>query len=349
MSIPYRHKRIINRVGTILLVLLLVLIVTWLCWVVWLQRYVVYTSDGAELSFDVSSYDITGKQAVEPKAEANISIFYNEGADAINTSNDMEQIVGYYITSEMFQSDYDNIALQLERLKAGTAVMIDMKGSYGSFFYQSKLPDAIPSASTNLDQVASLVKKMQTKGFYTIARISAFRDYNYGLNHVPSGLYLLSRKGLWADSEGMYWLDPTNATTTSWITSVVLELKEMGFDEVLLDNFCFPDSQNYIFNGDKPAALQAAASTLMSTCGSSDFVLSFTVSDPAFPLPEGRCRKYISGIPATGINSAISQSGLEEPEIGMVFLSDSGDTRYDKYSVLRNLNVAEEVEARKAG
>lgn len=349
MSIPYRHKRILNRVGIVLLALILVLIVTWLCWVIWLQRYVVYTSDGAELNFDVSSYEVSGKQAVEPKAEANISIFYNEGADAINTSNDMEQIVGYYITSDMFQQDYDNVSLQLERLKAGTAIMIDMKGSYGSFYYASQLPDAIQSASTNIDQVAALVKKMQTKGFYTIARISAFRDYNYGLNHVSSGLYLLSRAGLWADSEGMYWLDPTNATTTSWITSIVLELKAMGFNEVVLDNFCFPDSQNYIFSGDKPAALQAAASTLVSTCGSSDFVLSFVVDDPGFALPEGRCRKYVSGIAATAINSAVSLSGLEEPEIGMVFLSDSGDTRYDKYSVLRSLNVAEEVEARKSG
>jgi len=31
----------------------------------------------------------------------------------------------------------------------------------------------------------------------------------------------------------------------------------------------------------------------------------------------------------------------------MVFLAESGDTRYEKYSVLRSLHVAEEVEARK--
>ncbi len=349
MSIPYRHQRALNRLTTVLLILLLIFLVVWLCWVIWLQRYVVFTSKGATLDFDQSAYEVSGKEAVPPKAEQNIEIYYNEGADAINVSKDMTQINGYYITSEMFQKDYENVMLQVERLSADTAVMVDMKGDYGSFYYSSNLGDAIPSASTNLEQVAALVKKMEDRGFYTIARISAFRDYNFGLNHVPSGLYMLSRAGLWSDTGGYYWLDPTNPTTTSWITSVVLELKQMGFDEVLLDNFRFPASDKYIFNGDKPAALASAAQTLMSTCSSDDFVLSFSVEDPAFSLPNGRCRMYLSNVDASSISQKAALTTFEDRDIRLVFLCESGDTRYDNYSVLRSLNVAEEVEARKAG
>ena len=349
MSIPYRHQRILNRLGTLALVLLLIFIAVWLCWVVWLQRYVVYTDDGAKLDFDQSAYEMSGKEAIQPQAQQNVSIFYNEGADAIDTSKEMVQINGYYITSEMFQQDFDNVMLQVERLKAGTAVMIEMKGSYGSFFYASTLPDAIQSASTDIPKVATLIQKLHDKGFYTIAKVSAFRDYNFGLNHVSSGLYMLSRAGLWADTSGMYWLDPTNATTTSWITSIVLELKEMGFNEVLLDNFRFPASEQYIFSGDKPAALASAAQTLMSTCGSNDFVLSFCVEDPSFTLPEGRCRLYLSGIDASSIAQKAALTTFEDKDIRLVFLCETGDTRYDEYSVIRSLNVAEEVEARKEG
>lgn len=71
---------------------------------------------------------------------------------------------------------------------------------------------------------------------------------------------MLSRAGLWLD-QGYFWLDPTNATTLTWITSVVLELKEMGFNEVMLADFRFPNSDQYIFNGDKEAALRDAASS----------------------------------------------------------------------------------------
>ena len=347
MSIPYRHKLAMTRIGTVLAALFLVFVVTWLCWVVWLQRYVIYTDDGAELNFELSSYELSGKEAVQPKAEQNISIFYNEGADAIDTTHEVTQLNGYYITSEMFQQDIDYVMLQIERFPAGTPVMIDMKGGFGSFFYQSNLPDAVISASTNIEKVSQLITRLQTKGFYTIARISAFQDRSYGETHVSSGLYMLNRRGLWMDSEGMYWLDPTNATTTSWITSQVLELRDLGFDEVLLDDFCFPTSDQYIFTGDKAAALQSAAATLMSTCGSNKFVLSFQTSDPAFILPEGRCRQYISGVSAAGIAQTAAQMEISDPEIRMVFLAESGDTRYEKYSVLRSLHVAEEVEARK--
>ena len=347
MSIPYRHKRTLIRVGTVLAALLLVLTVTWLCWVVWLQRYVIYTDDGAELNFELSSYELSGKEAVPPKAEQKISIFYNEGADAIDTTHEVTQLNGYYITSEMFQQDIDYVMLQVERFPSGTPVMIDMKGGFGSFFYKSNLTDAVISASTNIDKVGQLITRLHTKGFHTIARISAFQDRSFGESHVSSGLYMLNRRGLWMDDEGMYWLDPTNATTIGWITSQVLELRDMGFDEVLLDDFCFPNSDKYIFTGDKAAALQSAAATLMSTCSNNKFVLSFQTSDPAFILPEGRCRQYITGVSAAGIAQAASKYEISDPEIRMVFLAESGDTRYEKYSVLRSLHVAEEVEARK--
>lgn len=349
MSIPYRHQRVLNRIGIVLLILLLVFIVTWLCWVIWLQRYVVYTDKGATLDFNSSSYDVTGKEAVEPVAEANISIFYNEGADAIDTSNELTLLNGYYITSDMFQTDIDNVMLQVERLSAGTPVMIDMKGAYGSFYYSSTLEDALISASTDIDAVAKLLTAIQKKGFYTIARISSLRDYNFGLNHVTSGLYMLNRAGLWMD-QGFYWLDPTNATTTSWITSIVLELKEMGFDEVMLADFRFPNSTEYIFNGDKPAALQEAAAKLISTCGSSDFTLSFGVDDPTFALPaDSRCRIYLEGIDAGTVETKISQVTVADPEIQVVFVAETNDTRFDNYSVLRSLSMADVIEAQKSG
>jgi len=261
--------------------------------------------------------------------------------------NEMKQLNGYYIDSEMLQKDMTGVLVRIEQLSSGTPILIDMKGPYGSFFYPSKLPAAVHSAATDVDAVAELVSKLQQKGFYTIARVSAFRDYNFGNNNVPAGLYMLSRAGLWMDPDGYFWLDPTNATTTSWITDVVLELRDMGFNEVLLADFRFPNSDKYIFSGDKVAALQSAASTLVSSCASSNFVLSFGVEDPAFVLPEGRCRMYLSGITANGIGQTASQVTVEDPTVQLAFIAETGDTRYDAYSVLRSLYISDVVEAQK--
>ena len=347
MSIPYRTRRILSRVGIALGASALVLAVGWLCWVIWLQRYVVYTGNGAELNFEVSANEIIGEPATPPEAAKKISIYYNEGDNAIDIGNEMKKLNGYYIDSDMLQKDLTGVQVRIEQLSAGTPILIDMKGPYGSFFYPSNLAGAVHSASTNVQAVADLVKTLQKKGFYTIARISAFRDWTFGNNNVSSGLYMLNRAGLWLDPDGYFWLDPTNANTTSWITSVVLELRDMGFNEVLLGDFRFPNSDKYIFGGDKTAALQTAAATLVSGCASSDFVLSFAVDDPTFALPQGRCRMYLSGVTANGIGQAVSKVTVEDTEVQLAFIAETGDTRYDDYSVLRSLYISDVVEAQK--
>lgn len=75
-------------------------------------------------------------------------------------------------------------------------------------------------------------------------------------------------------------------------------------------------------------------------------MLSFGVSDPTFTLPGERCRLYINAATAGNISQVASQVTFEEPEVRLVFLADSGDTRYDEYSVLRSIEIAEEMAAR---
>ena len=128
MSIPYRTRRTLRRLGVLAAVLLTVGVIAWLCWVLWLQRYVVYVDDGAMLDFNVSSNDIWGEEAVEPKVEAKVSIFYNEGANAIDTTRELKQLSGHYITNEMVKTNLSNVLLQVERLPADTTIMIEMKG-----------------------------------------------------------------------------------------------------------------------------------------------------------------------------------------------------------------------------
>ncbi len=349
MNIPYRTRQTLNRIGTISLAALLVLILVWFCWVIWIERYVVYTRDGATLDLDVSANDIVGEVAMPPvSGGTGITIYYNDGSAAVETSHEMTQLDGYYIDADALTRDIAGAWDMLDKLSSGTPVMIDMKGGYGSFYYSSTLPDAITSQSVSVASVDEMIGDMKSRGFYLIARISAFRDYNYGLTHVPQGLYMLSKAGLWADEGGCYWLDPTNSSVLNWITSIVNELKNIGFHEVVLTDFRFPTSDKYIFNGDKTEALNSAAATLMKNCGSDTFTLSFCVTDTAFTLPEGRCRMYLEGVSADSVGVKVSQISLEDPEIRLVFVAETNDTRYNDYSVLRPIDVADMLEAQKA-
>ena len=347
MNIPYRTRRKITRIGTVCLAVLLVLVIFWFCWVVYLERYVVYTQDGAMVDMSVSSNDLTGEVAMPPVSNQNISIYFNEGANSIELGNALTQLDGYYIDYNALSTDIAGVWDDLEKLPAGTPIMIDLKGGYGSFYYSSHLSDAVLSASVSTASVDEMIQLMQERGYYTIARISAFRDYNYGLNHVPNGLYMTNRKGLWADSGGCYWLNPTDSSVLNWVASVVLEVKALGFNEVVLTDFCFPATDKILFSGDKDAAIQDAAKKLMSMCGTDTFTLSFAVSSAAFPLPEGRSRIYLENVGATEVAGKVSQYTGENPEIYLVFVASTNDTRYNDYGVLRPISVSDVLEAQK--
>jgi len=326
MKIPYRTRRLLHHIGIVLMVLLLIFTVIWLCWVVWLERYIVYTRDGAVLDLEISANTLTGEVAEPPAADGSkVSIYYNEGADAIESSNTLAQLDGYFISADALTSDIAGSWEALDHLSSGTPIMIDLKGGYGSFYYSSNLPGAIASASVSTASVDEIIKDMKEKGFYTIARISAFRDYEYGRKNVANGLMHVNRKGLWPDEGGCYWLNPTEPAVLNWVSSMVNELKGLGFDEVVLADFRFPAGESYIFNGDKDAAIQQAAATIQSNCASPNFTLSFSVSSTTFTLPTGRCRMYLEGVSAENVGSRVAMLSIEEPQIRLVFVADESE------------------------
>lgn len=351
MNIPYRTRRLLNRIGLIALALLLIGTLIWFCWVIWLERYVVYTGGKAVLDFDIVEDESMGELAVPPAADAGVPIYYNEGANAVNLNAELTQLNGYYIDSDDLQKNLADSYEDMKALRSGTAVMIDMKAGYGSFFYSTKLSGAITSQSVSTATVDEMVKEMQHRGFYTIARISAFRDYNYGLNNVPCGLPDARGDGYYlrADDGGCYWLDPTDPQVINWICSIIKELKELGFNEVVLDNFRFPPNPDlYLFQGDKDAALADAANAIITNCASEGFTISFVAAGANFALPEGRTRLYLSGVEAKEVGAKAAQADLEEPQIRLVFLADTNDTRFDEYGVLRPIEVSGVIEAQKA-
>lgn len=348
MKIPYRTRLRLQRIGAVALLVLLLLILGWFCWVLWLERYVIYTDDGAVIDFTKSSERLSGVEAKPPVADHTVDIYFNEGENAIETQAELTQMVGYYVTVDDLLKDFAGVREQIISLPTGTPVMLEVKSRYGYFYYPSQIGGVQFSSSVNVEEVKNLVNEMQMRGLYIIARVPAFRDYLYGLNNTSSGLPV---KGgyLWMDDEGYYWLKPKDAGTIGFLTSIILELKEMGFHEVVLSDFRFPASDRIVYNGDKEADIVSAAETIVSSCASTYFAVSFVVDSPSFPLPEGRTRMYLENVAAQNVGFTASQVTLTNPQIRMVFLATTNDTRYNEYSVLRPLSSAQELEAQNAG
>lgn len=339
MAIPYRTRQRLQRLGTLALALLVLFLFSWLCWVIWVERYIIYTEDGAVIDFDLPAQLPVGEVALRPVPGEGPEIHYNEGENAVNTSTDLLQMNGYYITYDLLKDDFDNVKEKVLGLPTNTPVMIDVKGGHG-FYYSSQLADAVQNTTVDTAAIDELIKAMRQKNLYLIARFPAFQDYHFGLNHVPSGIPFTGGGGaLWMDDDRCYWLKPKDSATLGYLTSIILELRGLGFNEVVLDKFWVPTGTKVNYTGDPVADIGEAANRLLSNVTTNSFTLSFTVSSADFALPEGRCRMYLNGIPARDVEMTAAQTTISQPEIRMVFIADSNDTRFDTYSVLRTIDL----------
>lgn len=334
MTIPYRTRQTLRRMALVLLAVLLVAVLVWGCWIVWLSRYVIYTQDGAKIDFSLPEQLLSGTLAQPPEPGETIPISYDDAPGAVST--ELAQINGYYVDAAALK-DIPAVHAQIQALPAGTAVMVDVKNIYGSFYYSSGVSTARSSA-VDVQAMDGLIEALNKRNLYTIARLPALRDYQYGLNHVPDGLPTAGGY-LWLDSDGCYWLNPASSGTLSYLIQIVNELKSLGFDEVVFYDFYFPDTTGIVYKNDKAEALATAAKTLVSSCATDSFGVSF-VGKSDFALPEGRSRLYIENAEPINVAGIAQQTGLADPEIRLVFLTTLHDTRFDKYSVLRPLSAA---------
>ena len=343
MKLTYTTKLKLQRAGIIALVVLLAVLVVWLCWVIWLERYVVYSRDGATLDFDVRPPITAGVVANPPSVGETVPIYVNEGSDAINTSTELTQISGYYIDADTLETDLNGARDIIATLPAGTAVMIELKNVWGTFFYSSNLADATVTTKIDPTKVDALIKEITSRNLYAIATIPAFRERAYFLldnSHTTAGLAMKGKGYLWVDEGNCYWLDPTDNDTINWLRSIVQELRGLGFDEVVFSEFRIPNTTSISFNADKNEALSTAASTLVSALATENFAVSFRTSDTGFALPKGRSRLYLEDVGAKNVPSVAAGITVPDKQINLVFLATTNDTRYDEYGVLRSITIA---------
>ena len=65
-NLTFAAKRRLQRAGLISAIVIMVLILIWFCWVIWVERYVVYSRDGATINTDLPERMAGGQVAAPP-------------------------------------------------------------------------------------------------------------------------------------------------------------------------------------------------------------------------------------------------------------------------------------------
>lgn len=344
--IPYHVKMRLKKIAKALGILCLVLLVVGVFLYFWLGRFVVYSrEDGLYFDFSRSTTLLDGVgQEISPTENTNpVKIVYDDGSDT-GTSAGLQPLAGYYADADMLSNHLDEVRNQIEALAPGTAVMLDVKSIYGNFYYSTGIQGAGTSDSMDIAAINDLIHYMDRSGLYLIARVPAFCDQVFALAHQSSGLPLDSG-ALWMDDNACYWLDPQSPTVLNYLTSIATELSDLGFDEVVFSHFYIPDSENIVYDyGDSTEAdiVKAAAENLLTAFLGKRLVISFCSDDAAFPVPSATSRLYLTGADATAVGNIASQAvALTDLTVQLVFVTDSRDTRYDSYNVLRSFTVSQ--------
>lgn len=257
----YRGRSLLQTILTILIVVLLVVLLLAVCAFLLLQKYMVYTDDGQahlELPFLQQREE---PQNPEPSQEQNIVVVTPEPVQTPEPTlqASAEELEPVFPVSLFRAALTDGTAQRLVTGAGGNAALFNMKANDGSLGYVSALPRAISAGSSAADP--SLNGKIQalTAGeLYTIARVSCFKD-----NLAPKAdgaLAIKTNSGYnWRDEEEIRWMNPTAAEARQYVIGVCVELAQLGFDEIVLDNAGWPATGNlsYIKVGESydPATL----------------------------------------------------------------------------------------------
>ena len=348
MSIPYRTQQAFKRLGIGILAFVLLVTAGVSCWFIWVQRYIIYTADGtARLDFNLPP--MSAGQVATPPEKTDVDIRLDTDEPEVGVTTELKHMVGYYVEPSAL-GDLAEVKRQIQALPGETPVLIDMKSAYDGFYYSSNVRNS-RSSRVDTGKMDELIAWLKTQKVYTIAKIPAFRfgaatmrDFTApGTDQIPDSVLHSSGGYSYPDiQDGVtyYWLHPAKQGTVSYLTQVIVELRNLGFDEVVLEDFRFPaETESIRVDGDRQKVLTDTAELLITTCATETFAVSF-VKTEEFTNPEGRSRIYLTGVDAAEIAAAAELSGVADTAVQLVFLTELHDTRFDAYGVLRPLSGA---------
>mgnify|MGYP001026306970 FL=1 len=240
----YRGRRSTTDVLKTVALILAVLVVLAVAGVWMAQKYIVYDDGGYHLELPFFQKEGPAQEpedfrvAVEPAA-----------SQPEETPEEGEPLLA--AVTVPLSAVEDGSAEALAAQAGANSVLLDMKTDRGQLGFVSQLAMAA-SAGVNAGQ-ADINRQLQALNsgeLYTVARLSCFRDHALAKDETYA---IRTNSGYrWTDPEELRWSSPASQAVQDYLVALMVELAQLGFDEILLDNWGYPAEGNlgYIKQGD---------------------------------------------------------------------------------------------------
>ena len=123
--------------------------------------------------------------------------------------------------------------------------VLTLKDDRGYVYYNSQVSLASSAISSTVVDAASIAKAFQDAGVTPVAGICAFKDTLAPYSDRSAAVKYGNQDITWLDSSaelgGKPWLNPNAASAQQYIADLIAEVRDLGFETVLIQNLQFPE------------------------------------------------------------------------------------------------------------
>lgn len=285
----YRGRRSTTDVLKTIALILAVLVVLAVAGVWMAQKYIVYDDGGYHLELPFFQKKGPAQEpedlrvAVEPAA-----------SQPEETPEEGEPLLA--AVTVPLSAVEDGSAEALAAQAGANSVLLDMKTDRGQLGFISQLAMAA-SAGVNAGQ-ADINRQLQALNsgeLYTVARLSCFRDHALAKDETYA---IRTNSGYrWTDPEELRWSSPASQAVQDYLVALMVELAQLGFDEILLTDCGFPTQGDL----DSLRAVEEKEETLETFCRQ----LQGALADTPVTLSVMGQRDSVTADPVSGQTTAL--------------------------------------------
>lgn len=241
----YRGRSSLRNFFKILAIILLIAVILAAAAFIYLQQFIVISVDGVRLELPFLQQE---EPSPEPSAQTTLPL-------ALPTPTPTPEPEPVAATPVVMPSEALSDGTVPNRLAdaGGDCALFDMKTDVTDLNFTSTAEPVAQSVyNPQTPGLNDAIREMnQTEGLYTVARVSCFKDayiflYDDTFPIRTNGGYR------WTGPDTLMWISPTNPNVQDYLIQICVELAQLGFDEILLDNAGYPSEGNlgYIRYGD---------------------------------------------------------------------------------------------------
>ena len=296
----YRGQGKYGWIVTLIVTLLVLALLAGLWLFYYLQRFIVYDKDTLRLVLpsergegETLSTDSNEPVATFTPVDVQIVVdqTYFSSVEAI-TVGDLHGVHARFLSGDaLTQARLDGLSVGMGDYDA---LVLEMKPTSGLLRYHSSMPIAISYNVNGELNISEPLEKLRSKNAYLIARVSALADTSMATRYAPIALKNSNGSGVFVQ-DGTAWLDPYSETVRDYLSGLMQEMKELGFDEVLFNGFYLPDSPLLQYSATMtgtPDPLSAVSSLAVYLRAEADRIgIRMSVELEADPLLHSESRK----------------------------------------------------------